>query len=615
MSHSTVAGSSAHGAKRLGWFLVFAIVYADIGTSIFYVPGILYLSIGNLATLAQVITTGVFVSIALKYVEICERCPDGGGVVSIVRQAFSRWEYLPVAGGAFITVDYFLTSAISGVSGLFYLASLFPGAKAWVVPASVLLFLFLAVLNVVGIRESAGFTSLFAVGKLVVSFLLLGAASLAITRLPGLSWQGLVQSVLHPGVPLTVTALAIGYADTWLAYSGLESAAQVSGAMRSPVRATASKALWWVIGTIAILSPPITAAALYILPESVKRGDPESLLSSLAFTVGGPVLGVLTVLAASALLFMACNTAIVGNYHVNVRLADLGFLPGFLRRLHPRLRTPFISIAVSAAVPLAVILATRGSVTALGDLYAFGLLGTLVLSSVAVDRLRWRDGKRGLSFWSGVMTSGALVAAWLINMVHKPHALLFGGTLSLALVLVSIWHRRHAVKEAAPAFAEAEARASEAPEAARVLTLDEAVELRPMEESPALISLRYNNRRLIETAALYLKGQGETNAYVVYVDESPGLYVPLDVKPSPEARTVLDEACRELGRHGITGLPVWRFAEDAGESVSQAAVRLDVKTVFVGASKRSFFWRLLRGRVLKRLAQSLPESCQLIVAG
>src|SRR5581483_7693164 len=107
-------------AHQLGWVLVFAVVYADIGTSVFYVPGILYGSIGNLATLAQFITTGVFISIALKYVEICERCPDGGGVVSILREAFSALEFLPLVGGSFITVDYFLTSAISGVSGLYY---------------------------------------------------------------------------------------------------------------------------------------------------------------------------------------------------------------------------------------------------------------------------------------------------------------------------------------------------------------------------------------------------------------------------------------------------------------------------------------------------------------
>src|SRR5437870_1037188 len=95
-------------ARRLGPWLVFCIVYADIGTSVFYVPGILYgnphasppTGIGELATLAQLLTLGVFVLIARKYSEISARCPDGGGVVSIAALAFPSVPSLALVGGA-----------------------------------------------------------------------------------------------------------------------------------------------------------------------------------------------------------------------------------------------------------------------------------------------------------------------------------------------------------------------------------------------------------------------------------------------------------------------------------------------------------------------------------
>src|SRR5579872_497510 len=347
---------------QLGWVLVFAIVYADIGTSIFYVPGILYNSIGNLATVAQFITTGVFISIALKYVEICERCPDGGGVVSVVREAFSAFEFLPLVGGSFITVDYFLTSAISGVSGLYYLASLMPETKDLVVMASMVLFLVLILINIVGIKESASVTSSFATGEIIVTFLLLGWAFFQIAFNPKYSWGGWWHSITHPGIPMTFQAVMIGYATTWLAYSGLESVAQISGSMKTPVRATSSKAMWWVIGTIAIVSSPMTSVVIYILPDSVKQTQSDSLLSALGFQIGGPIMGVAVVIAASALLFMACNTAIVGNYHVNVRLSDLGFLPSFLRKRHPTLGTPYLSIVLSGLIPMAIIYITKANV-------------------------------------------------------------------------------------------------------------------------------------------------------------------------------------------------------------------------------------------------------------
>jgi amino acid transporter len=618
-----------HSIHTLGWFLVFAVVYADIGTSIFYVPGILYLSIGNLATIAQIITTGVFISIARKYVEICERCPDGGGVVSVTREAFSSWTFLPLLGGALITVDYFLTSAISGVSGLYYLANLFThkeffppilleslgDPKALIVPLSVALFLSLMLLNLIGIRESASVTSSFAAAKIAVSFLLVASAILLIQHTPSMTWRSFFASILHPGVPLTMGVLATGYADTWLAYSGLESAAQVSGAMLQPVRATASKAMWWVIGTIALLSPPLTATALYILPDAVKRGDPESLMSALAFTAGGPLLGIATVVAASTLLFMACNTAIVGNYHVNVRLADLGFLPSFLRKLHPRLGTPHLSIIISAMVPVVVVLATKGSVEALGDLYAFGLLGTLVISSAAVDRLRWRDGRRGWGFWGGVATTLALVAAWVINMFNKPHALLFGGSVTLLILGLGWLHRSGALKKAEEAFEKAETEVADLPEAGDLLTIEEAKDAAAVESSTLMIALRSVNPRVLETAVRYAHGVKQKNIYLIYVDETPGLFVPLDLKPSLDSRMTLSGACAFLRLHGVHGLPIWRLAEDAGFSIADAANELGVHTVFVGSSKRTFFWRMVKGRMLKRLAQHLEEESNLIIVG
>jgi amino acid transporter len=613
----TVSDSNASGVKvhQLGWVLVFAIVYADIGTSVFYVPGILYNSIGNLATLAQFITTGVFVSIALKYVEICERCPDGGGVVSVVREAFSAFEFLPLVGGSFITVDYFLTSAISGVSGLYYLSSLMPQTKDLVITASMVLFLCLILMNIVGIKESASVTSSFAMCEIVVTFLLLGWAFFTIAFNPKYSWGGWWHSITHPGIPLTFGAVMIGYATTWLAYSGLESVAQISGAMRMPVKTTASTAMWWVIGTIAIVSSPMTSVVLYILPDSVKLTQSDSLLSALGFQIGGPIMGVAVVIAASALLFMACNTAIVGNYHVNVRLSDLGFLPSFLRKRHPTLGTPYLSILISGLVPMAIIFVTKANVDALGDLYNFGLLGTLSLSSLAIDKLRWRDGSRGFKFWTGAFTTIALLAAWVINMFHKPDALLFGGTLAAILVISGIWHRVGASRKAVTVFAEAEANVADLPEASNILTLEEAVEASAIESSPILVALRQVNTKLLEDASIYLKGLKRSNIYVIYVDEMPGLFLPQEIKPTPEAIRVLVESCATLEKLGVAGIPVWRMAEDAGYSIAEAAKELKVKQVFVGSSKRTFFWRMVKGRMLKNLAERLPEAADLIIVG
>ncbi len=561
----------------------------------------------------------MFVSIARKYAEICARCPDGGGVVSIADQAFPRLPTLALVGGAMITIDYFLTSAISGVAGIYYLQTVAPFSKDLVVPLTILVLGGLIALNIVGLKESATVAAVMAALQIAVSLAIVVLAALAIAARN--AWGDFIEHVLRPDVRLTAGGLLVGYANTWLAYSGLESGAQVSGAMAEPTRRTASVAMWGVIFAISVFSPAMTGVSTYLLDEHTKEFDREAYISHLALTVSDArVLQVLTVISATLLLIMACNTALVGNYHVNGRLTAAGFLPPVLASRNRRFGTPHVSIAISGIVPMLVIVGTRGNVDALGDLYAFGLLGTLAISSISIDVLRWREHGNPFQFLGGSLTTIALLLAWSINLVNKPNATLFGGGLTLLLVGLGIAYRRGLIPRiAAPAplvtWREAERAAGAAPEAAKVLTLSEAVDLKPLESASTLVALRGFNERLLEDAALFAKGLGERTVYVICVDEVPGLYLPWDVAPSDEAQSLLTQAYETLRqRHGLLALPIWRISNDAAAAIAEAARELGVKAVFVGTTKRSAIWHLLRGNVLKGLLKHLPAETRLLIS-
>jgi amino acid transporter len=74
-------------------------------------------------------------------------------VVTVASKAFSpRWGAL---GGMLITVDYFLTSSISATSAFYDVGSVLPFFEQHVVAFACAGILFLAILNVVGIGESA----------------------------------------------------------------------------------------------------------------------------------------------------------------------------------------------------------------------------------------------------------------------------------------------------------------------------------------------------------------------------------------------------------------------------------------------------------------------------
>src|SRR6476660_4675820 len=109
---------------HLGAFLCWAVVFADIGTSVYYVPGILYGPFGSRAALFVLMTLFVFVLLCVKYAEITWRYPEGGGVVNVASQALHPFAGL--LGGLFILVDYYLTAALSALSGALYLAVVAP---------------------------------------------------------------------------------------------------------------------------------------------------------------------------------------------------------------------------------------------------------------------------------------------------------------------------------------------------------------------------------------------------------------------------------------------------------------------------------------------------------
>ena len=78
----------------------------------------------------------------------------------------------------------------------------------------------------------------------------------------------------------------------------------------------------------------------------------------------------------------------------------------------------------------------------LGDMYAFGLLGAFVFSSLSLDSIRWRLGRRDFGFWVGVLTTAMVMVAWGINLIEKQLATYFGGAVTAIGMLIAVGVRR-----------------------------------------------------------------------------------------------------------------------------------------------------------------------------
>src|ERR1700704_3878136 len=132
---------------NLGAFLCWAVIFADIGTSVYYVPGILYGPFGSRAALFVLMTLFVFVLLCVKYAEVTWRYPEGGGVVNVASQAL--YPFAGLLGGLFILVDYYLTAALSALSGALYLAVVVPSLTPMVMTITVGALIGLGILNAI----------------------------------------------------------------------------------------------------------------------------------------------------------------------------------------------------------------------------------------------------------------------------------------------------------------------------------------------------------------------------------------------------------------------------------------------------------------------------------
>src|SRR6266849_4277090 len=268
-SKNTQGDKHSSDRNLLGPILCWAVVFADIGTSVYYVPGILWGTEGitTLAGFFVFLTMSVFVLLTLKYAEVSHRFPQGGGVVTVAAQAINHW--VGALGGMFILVDYFLTAAISCLSGMLYLSVVVPALVPFTLEITICVLLLLGLLNWFGVSESA---KVSLVGALIA---FLSDIAILVTVFMHLSLTQFLALFPHlfAHQKLTLPALLVGFAGSFLAFSGLESISQLSPVMKTPRKKIAGIALLLVVLTVGLTSPLLTMFSTLLLPPQVV-GDP-----------------------------------------------------------------------------------------------------------------------------------------------------------------------------------------------------------------------------------------------------------------------------------------------------------------------------------------------------
>ncbi len=506
------SGQEEHHAQSLGPFLCWAVVFADIGTSVYYVPGILYGTVGKLAGFFVFLTMTVFILLTLKYVEVTYRFPQGGGVVTVAARAINAW--FGALGGMFILVDYFLTAAISCLSGMLYLSVVLPaiGPQTTFFGLSITLWITLVILVLLGILNWVGVSESAKVSMVGAVIAFASDIAILVTVFSHISFSHFLALFpsMFSGKTLTPVTLLVGFAGSFLAFSGLESISQLSPVMKMPRRTVGKLALFLVILTVGLTSPLLTMLSTLLLPkEAANTVLSSQIISLLGGHWGGVFLRTEVAISASALLVFASNTAIIGSYHVFLALSRMEFFPEFILKRNALRGTPHYSIALATLIPILVLVAVRGDINILGDMYAFGLLGAFSLTCLGMDIVRFRQRKyrrlratqgdsyarkqvsstegpaqKGIehiekkidekvveaeeeelteeeradpsvrpepegrwtrstiNFCLGILTTVLVLTAWSTNLVAKPLATIFGGSVALLGMVIAFTNYR-----------------------------------------------------------------------------------------------------------------------------------------------------------------------------
>jgi APA family basic amino acid/polyamine antiporter len=458
--------------RVLGTPALFATAYGNVGSSIYYALGLVAGIALGLTPLVFVVSGLIFAATAATYAEGTVRFPEAGGSSSFARNAFNELVSFVAAWAQML--NYVITIAISAFFVPHYLSIFWSPLREnpWDVVGGAIVIALLVLLNIVGIREAARLNIFLAVIDFATQLLLV-LIGFALIFSP----HRVFSANLHWGVAPTWSSFFLAIPIAMIAYTGIETVSNLAEEARDPAR-DIPRSISWVAAAVFAIYFTLPLIALSALPVRHVAGGFETRLGEPPEKGGfanDPVLGLVehlglhgTVLSgakiyvgilASTILLIATNAGVIGASRITYAMASHRQLPEIFRRLHPKFKTPWLSLLVFAGIiSIAVIL--PGKTTFLGDMYAFGAMLSFTIAHASVLALRVKRRDREMRFrarpnvrvggvdWPLFAIFGGLgtAAAWLVVVVQKQDARWVGfGWIALGLILYTVY-RRYVVK-------------------------------------------------------------------------------------------------------------------------------------------------------------------------
>ncbi len=464
-----------------------AIVLSDLASSAYYAGGDAEKVIGKSA--AWFILAVMLFSYAVRalYIESSAMFVRGG-VYRVVKEAMGST--LAKFSVSALLFDYVLTGPISAVSAGQYLAGFIEDIGTYLhhpitlnenyVSAAFALCVvtYFWWKNIQGIHESSEKALQIMIVTTVMVVILVLWSTITIFKI-GIHWP---PNPLHPGViplnkeslgwldgtwfsKLTLVIMFVGFGHSVLAMSGEETLAQVNREIEHPKLKNLEKTGLVIFIYSLLFTSLVSFFAYMIIPDAVRPNFFANLIGGIAMYLVGPMpLKLLfhgfVVLVGVLILAGAQNTSIVGANGVLNRVAEDGVLTEWFQKPQHKYGTTYRIINLIVGMQLLTIILSRGDVYSLAALYAFGVIWSFTMKSLAVLVLRFTEpGNRewkvpgNLHIGQTEIPLGlaaifvVLFLTALVNLFTKSQATVAGVIFSAVFFMIFTLSERHVAKE------------------------------------------------------------------------------------------------------------------------------------------------------------------------
>lgn len=381
--------------RVLGVSGLFGVAYGDVGSSVYYALGIVTMSALGLTPPVLIISGIIFLFTALTYAEGATALPEAGGSGAFAKRAFNDW--VSFIASWVLMMDYVVTMSISAFSAANYLGFFLPWLKIWPANsiAGVGIIAGLASVNILGLKASSRLNVFLVVVDLITQIMVAVLGAVLIINLPTLIRN------IHWGVAPTFDQLLFGISISMVAYTGIETMANLGSETRNPGKSIPRAVLLVFVAVImmyAFLSTTaLSAYPVYQAPDGKWVTDLtqkflEDPIMGITYAMPGYIshfLSFWVALLAATILIIATNAGMLGASRLAYFMGERQQLPGFFSHISKRSRVPQNAILIFSII--AATLVFTGRVELLADLYAFGAVLAYTSAHASIIALRIKE--------------------------------------------------------------------------------------------------------------------------------------------------------------------------------------------------------------------------------